>query len=443
MRHIFLIFILTFPFFAIAQKAPQEVQELAAKFEQTMIQCPQRIWSKYDWSGYSVVLSYPSQSFSWIWDGPTRTVQSVTNEALPTEALTSDYSFFLWSGRPALSLNMESIGEDAFEFGIHEFFHDQAQKGWVNNSTGRGTNYPVSWEPRAYRRMTYDHLVEYFKTGKASELERARYWYDKWTNEYPEEVATTTDGYEGTARYIEAIGAAIANLGCQASENQLRSNTLHIITTDANYTGTFEGSYFALDSEGYAMGAVASLILRFERPDLDEWNSVVAIGKTPLEILMDGIVPAAESHPAQIATLYSATGEQINRERGLLLDQDIQNWNDASYVRVALRFSWLQSNFMPSFFAHSTALNVDLFPLSQGHRMKSKDGVSDYTAAENAVGFFLDESPCQLSSAITLVKASDIQTNGFLATIRSPKINGTIKGDFQSAGGFTYLCAVE
>lgn len=440
MRHFFSCFIFVFTFSAVAQ--PKEVSGLIEKFDRTMVQCPAQIWSNYDWGGKAVVMVYPSQSSSWIWDVDTKTTQSVDNKDLPAGVVGSYYNFFKWNGRPALSLNMELIGESAFEFGVHEFFHDQAQLGWVTPS-GRGTNYPALWEPRVYRRMIFDHLMNYFKTGLASDLRKARFWYDKWLADHADESATSTDGYEGTARYVEAMGLFVSKLGCAADDVQLKAEAMDYVTTNINFTASFDGSSFELDAEGYAMGGLASLILRFSNAKLADWNSAVAKGKTPLDILLEGAAPVSDELPANLAADYAATGKRINQERGALLDEDINRWTNKGFVRVALRLSWLQSNLMPMFFAHSTALNLDLFPFSQEHRMISPAGSSNYSVAPKTVGFYDDQSPCQSSSVVTLVMASDIQAEDGLMTLTSPAVNGTIKGEYQTAGGFTYLCAVE
>jgi hypothetical protein len=75
--------------------------------------------------------------------------------------------------------------------------------------------------------------------------------------------------------------------------------------------------------------------------------------------------------------------------------------------------------------------------------MISADRISNYSVAEKTVGFFDDNSICQGSSVFALVRASDIQENADLMTIRSQTVNGLIKGKIQYQDGFAYLCAVE
>ncbi len=101
------------------------------------------------------------------------------------------------------------------------FFHNQAQKSWTRDGVGsRGTLYPVDWKPRLYRRMIFDNLKNYLSLQNTTSSQKARYWFEKWTREYPEEVKASTDGYEGTARYAESLAKIIVRTGCRGRQSK-------------------------------------------------------------------------------------------------------------------------------------------------------------------------------------------------------------------------------
>jgi hypothetical protein len=335
---------------------------------------------------------YPSKNDSWIWDASTNNTQSISNSELPASAIGSSYEFFDLNGHKAMSLNMEEGMTKVFELGVHEFFHHIGQENWTSNQTGgRGTLYPLDGEPRFYRRMIYDNLRQYFQSGNQVSLGRAKYWFDKWANEFSNETQSTTDGYEGTAEYVETMAAAVAKLGCSATDEQIKAAVINEVTTDFGFS--VSGQHLALDSEGYEIGGLAALILRFNGFELSEWNRRMATGETPLQVLLESVAPVVETPPAELRDTFVQAAQKTNEERRPILDDDISNWNNKLYVRVPAPYNWLQSNLMPKFFAHSSELDLDLYPLSTDHQYvsPSSDG-SNFRLKTDAVlfSYYLD-----------------------------------------------------
>ncbi|MCJ8502206.1 hypothetical protein [Desulfatitalea alkaliphila] len=107
-------------------------------------------------------------------------------------------------------------------------------------------SYPYEWEPRLYRRMIFDNLQYYLSYGNQADLRRARYWCDRWSeNDF--EVLSTTDGYVGTAYYVEVLAEAVVALGCWASENSLKAYVLEKVYTDFGHRVSGESFPSALD----------------------------------------------------------------------------------------------------------------------------------------------------------------------------------------------------
>lgn len=430
------------PFPALAEDmAPQEVQAIASKFNETMMKCPGKIWPDYTWNNLRVVLLYPKKDHSWIWDATTNTTQRINNSSLPSSAIGSSYEFFEVDGRSSMSLNMEEENKEVFQLGVHEFFHHYGQKNWTSGQVngGRGTEYPVSWQPRLYRRMIFDSLKKYLEAGRDSDLAQARFWYDKWTNEYPNETKSTTDGYEGTAEYADIMAEVIAKTGCSGTDEQLRAQVVNEVKT--NFGFSVSGQHFGLDSKGYEVGGLSALILRFRNNNLSEWTHRMSKGDTPLQVLMESTSSASGSAGQDLISTFRDSAHRINAERAPLLDHAIAAWPDKSYVRVPTPYNWLQSNLMPKFFAKSTQIGMSLYPLSTDHHYISPDGRSNFKLKANAVVFSHYTAACQNQYSFTLVPASLVQFTNGTTSISSPSFHGVLQGRITvDEQGYQYLC---
>jgi hypothetical protein len=430
------------PFVALAEnQAPPEVQKLAEGFNRTMIVCPQKIWSNYSWESLKVVLIYPSKSKSWVWDASKNTLQTVPNSELPASAIGSFFEFFNFNGHKAMSLQMEEGSTEVFELGVHEFFHHIGQEKWTNNQTGgRGTLYPLSGEPRFYRRMIYDNLKQYLQTGNQLSLGRAKYWFEKWSYEYSYETQSTTDGYEGTADYVETMATAVAKLGCTATDEQLKNAVINEVST--NYGFSVSGQHLALDSEGYEIGGLAALILRFNGVELSDWNRRTSAGETPLQVLLESVSPIAEVASDDLRNTFIQAAQIANQNMQPILDNDISNWNEKSYVRIPSPFNWLQSNFMPKFFAHSSELQLDLYPVSTDHHYISpSDGGSNFRLKTNAVIFKYFTTACSGQYFFTLVPEDSIENDGRTVNMLSGSVVGRLVGEIKTnEDGFKFFC---
>lgn len=429
------------PFVAAADEVPQEVKILADKFNTTMMVCPEKIWPLYNWDQLKVVMTYPKQEFSWLWDPSSNSVSRIANSSLPSSAIGSHYDFFDMNGRKSMSLNMQNGNKEVFQLGVHEFFHYHGQSNWTRakNSGGRGTEYPVSWQPRLYRRMIFDNLKKYLESNNSADLSKAKFWFDRWTNEYPNESRATTDGKEGTAEYVETMAETIEKLGCTASDEALKSSIITQVKSEFGLS--VAGQYFELDSEGYQIGGLSALILRFKQNHLNSWTSRMSKGETPLKVLLESENPVDDSAPQSLVNTFQNSAQRINAEIASLLDQDIANWPNKSFVRVAAPNQWLQSNLMPSFFTQSAQLNIGLYPLSTAHRFLSPDGRSDFKLKTNAIVFSYSSQACPSQYSYTLVPASQVQVNNGLAIISSSMVEGTVVGRLTNDDqGFQYLC---
>ena len=438
-------------FFTLSARANQlpsmEVIGLVDKFKKTMVECPERIWSNYNWNGLNIVFLYPSQDYSWTWDIDPNVMRTVDNRDLPSWAFGSLYSFFEINGKNAQSLNMEVERFDGqfFGLGVHEFFHNQGQKGWSRKyseeyPTYRGTAYPMDDRPRYYRRMLFDNLERYLISDREEYLKQGKYWFDKWVGEYPHETFSSMDSAEGTAIYVTTMARALAILGCTATDNQLKDHVLAQVRL--TFGNSVSGRQFTLDGEGYDIGGLAALILRFNNTDLLDWNQKIAEGNSPLEVLFEGVSSIPEDNNEFLRQQFFHTATVMNREYGLLLDGDIENYSNKDYIRIPAPGPWIQSNLSPWFFVYSSKIDKAIFPYSQEHHFLSptKEG-SDYIFKTNAVVMRHTPHPCPEMYNFVLVPGEAINIENRVAHVSNEIIEGRLVGELkEDEEGYSYFC---
>jgi hypothetical protein len=424
-------------------QVPQEVLALTAKYDLTMMQCPDRIWYNYNWADLKVIFVYPDSDWSWAWDASADEIERISTKKLAKldkGTINKSFHFFEWDEQAAMSLIVEE-GDDKFAwlfyFGVHEFFHNQGQKGWKGQH-GRMTAYPFEWEPRLYRRMMFDNLKRFLEHEHPVDLGRARYWYDRWAQD-AYEVGETTDGYEGTAKYVDRLAEVVWELGCSATDDQLRTRTYEKI--NAEFGHPTSGKILNLASEGYEIGALAAFILRFSGQPLASWNARMALGDTPVEVLLEDVTPVPEEAPVQLLEMFKQTADRLNEEL-TLVDQAISRWGDQAFVRLVTDWDFIESNLSPSMFLYSKDLELELFPLGLDHPCSSPEHRSEYRLKKDAV-LLLDLTPAcaQPAGFVTLVPQDSLHLINGTADISTPTVEGRITGELKAdPDGFLYFC---
>lgn len=196
---------------------------------------------------------------------------------------------------------------------MHESFHLHSQSGWqgVNamaaieneQSDMRSSAYPLDEQPRILRAMQYECLYRALNEESDGEgvrhLENAKYWYEKWKNEYPEEYSTIkdTDLSEGTAEYF---GNEIKRI--------LQNGKFSLATPEE-----FAVQCQSADAESYNLGDIAIQLLKkrgeFKEADFEE------SGKTPVEVLMGNIKNSNEEpENSKLAGIISDNVKKINSQ---------------------------------------------------------------------------------------------------------------------------------
>ncbi|MDK2122766.1 hypothetical protein [Parachitinimonas caeni] len=196
-----------------------------------------------------------------------------------------------------------------FTLATHEAMHYYLQDKWQldGDKASRSTRLPIAVEPRVLR----NHLarsLERAAQGNLADLGHASYWYQKWKQQYPEEVLQIHWGdiVEGSATYIEMVAETIAK-GHAFGSSQYHAAVNEKIQQSAEVIPDI-----ALES--YRLGALAGHLLDRQGR---QWKSQVEKDQSPLDILLHNIAPVPE-----------ALDLQLERELKLKIAQQSQEAED-------------------------------------------------------------------------------------------------------------------
>ena len=445
---------------------PSRVLELSNAFDLTMNQCPDKIWNKYSWKDAYVVFVDQKSNKSYLWDGSKNEVSEYDIHQLPSPAVHALYHFFHINGKSAMSIQLTGHSFSSFLFAIatHELFHFIGQNGWEDGlSGGRGTAYPIPWRARYFRQKLFERLQQELISDTGNSLQKAKYWYEKWKREFPGDFYSSTDRYEGTADYISTMAQAILETGCEVDPILLESKALKLFNEDNEDSSMFSSQLdeFVLkpDLEGYVIGQLATLILRFRFNKID-WQDSIKGGKSPLEILFQDVISETDSDNIHLKNKIKKIATEKNKEIGHYLDRDLQFLKDPNYIRVRILPSWAQSNFEPRFFVSLSSDFKDInsqsiktiIPLAVDLHFISPDKKSHLTLNQDTVLFINSMSPCEEKGIIyTLIHKDFIFLHDESKAeeykhieLHQKNVKGKVWGRFlDNKKGFKFLCSGE
>ncbi len=438
-----------------------------------MVGCSAKVWPDYDWRRLLFVQVTNDKSLAL--SGKDGKIFEPDLSKIPAATLATEFGFFNFADSLALSINLDAldqamssvnhahysqrqIEEEVLTIAVHEAFHRLVQPSWVKDSQSslRGTEVPIQVNPRLYRRMLFDRLREAFLNPSRREilLGQARFWFEKWKKEYPNEVHNTTDGYEGTAKYVEAISGALMKLGCEASEAVLRSAIEVAIdstigdSSDKYFGYSESGKVFELDGEGYDIGGLSAMILRFDFPQRNWWREV-ANGATPLEILLSGYHEGPDQADPAIEHYFQIRRAELQKDVDTLLAPVFSLLAPSDSIAVAIPSSWgTGGSFSPVGFYNDKKTGLQFIPLYEGMHFNSpaaaKSGsrldAGDHTVW--VVGLPSDQA-CAPDQTYwtTLIPRNAFAQQGGIFQISDAHLSGTMKGKLQTASdGRVWLC---
>lgn len=378
----------------------------------TLKACHIKIWPNLKINNLHIVLLNSKQNEQLVISFKEDRIYNIPKSRIPDFVFNGLYSFFKIDDQPWMSINteeyasydkkatLESVVDGTFKVAIHEAFHNQGQKGWNKSGTeSRGTLVPIAWEPRFYRSMIYKNLVTVLRSRyfNHTALNKAKYWYDLWVKNYPLEVKMTTDGYEGSAFFVELLTFAYSKFGCEDINPQVNKFIAQNITGGLDIF--LNGSRFALDSEGYLLGSVASFILRQQKV-IPNWEERLAQGETPLAQLMSLVKPKFQPVYENKIKPFKETQVKEQAEVDELLLETYDNLKDSSSLIVRMPANWAPPVFSPLGFFYDPSLNIDFAPLATDFKFLDADSETDLTSFPKAAYFGSLDNPCDESANV-------------------------------------------
>ena len=451
----------TAPLFALALDGytVREASLIAANnFLNTDAECGERIWRDYQTPKINILFVDDGNSDSYL----TALLSEKRLSEIPraTTGLEnvgrSTYSYFQIDGQSWLSINtlklstktnlntLVKLADETYRLAVHEGFHYMQQRNWSAREGLRGTLLPIRHEPRVYRTMLMRNLFTAYKNSatRTADLQQARYWYDLWFNNYPNEVLSTTDNYEGTAQYVEQRAQALVHAGCNATEETLRDQSLALLDPYLDPTlNIYSGDN--LDTEGYTIGGLAALILAHMEDT--GWQEQAEQDITPLEALMSKFSPQAQATAPGLEEQALAFTTDSQAEAEQTLASTYQTLKNENKIFISIPREWKAGSTNYRDFFVDTNLNLSFDVLGQNVRFADAAQSSWLEITDGSVLLGTSLNPCtsrSFSAVLTadyILSGSDkkleIHTENLIASI-----NGTIR---QDSAGQRWFCAGE
>ncbi|HEY0135213.1 MAG TPA: hypothetical protein VGB85_14090, partial [Nannocystis sp.] len=220
------------------------VEQILHALDVAMYQCPERIWPDVEASYRSrqVLLASEIENKAWLWNaqqggGVPPAVLEGPLDSLPPE-WTSIFNINQLAGALTLGISLDWTAEQnadivanggivwpdyATSLTFHEGFHFLSdQNDWNTGNGSRSSPYPEPWEPRYLRAQLERALHEEIDSPGAG-LGHAAHWQARLLAEHTEEMKAirSYDCTEGSAEYVSLMMSALAELGCDAGDDEL------------------------------------------------------------------------------------------------------------------------------------------------------------------------------------------------------------------------------
>lgn len=419
------------------------VEEILGDLDVAMYTCPDRIWPDVEanYRSSQVLLASVSENTAWVWnfhDGGGK--PPVVAEG-PLDSLPAEWSAVFNVGELnsvatlGASLDWGQDLNDSYEMAsgtapwpdfttsliFHEGFHflsDQAD--WNVGDGSRRAAYPEPWEPRYLRAQLQRSLrAEVLEEGAG--LGAAAYWQDRLLTEHGAEMTASRrfDCIEGSAEYVSMMMSALAELGCDAGDDDLLELAIDHLDDGIFFS---EGSFHP-GSEFYNLGVVAGLVLR--RAGLPGWELNVENGQAPVTQAVAGIEPVSQEDDAALQAEVEAAVEERNNTVGAEIEPLLEAMVDPDYTRIPLLYNWISGSFSVGGFYYladdpderQVLLSFSAMMLTSSKVTIEIDGMTSFDQID---------TPCVASGGgtiVVLVPTEDLSVVGGTATSTNPKFD--------------------
>jgi hypothetical protein len=279
-------------------------ESIKDKVLRPLIQCPERVWPGYrPLSDGQAVLAYPSLKKAYlISKNGTITETPIDRWGAGVEA---DYDLSEKEGIKTALVNVELAGSDAeaLETLYHEGFHYFGQSKVTATPTDRDELMPLDEKARVARVMQIRNLKAYNIDKSPESLRRASYW-ENWIKENRKDEWKANqywDIVEGGAEYAGKVSIAVAELGCEASEEDIHQAVVKSVTRMG--IGTRVDQSYTAGIYGYLGVKLNNLTDAFER-----------LSDSPVTILTNNCEQEEEAEDQSIYKEFEEEFGMANRE---------------------------------------------------------------------------------------------------------------------------------
>jgi hypothetical protein len=338
------------------------IDQILADLGVAMFACPERIWpdTEANYRASQVLLVSQLENTAWLWnnqygEGEPPVVSKGPLDGLPIE-WNAVFNIGELQGVTTLGISLDWTGElndgiiaeggtpwpdYATVLTFHEGFHFLSdQNDWNTGNGSRTAAYPEPWEPRYLRAALHRALLAELE-GPGGELPAAAHWQQRLLAEHAAEMqaSRSLDVTEGTAEYASLMMSALAELGCEATDEQLLDTALAHL---------HDGIFLAPDSfdpgrEFYDLGVLAGLLLR--RDLVSGWELAAENGAPPVEQILAGVEPAMQPDDPALQAEAQAAVAARNEQVGMEIEPLLDRMQDPAYTRMALDFNWIAGSF--------------------------------------------------------------------------------------------------
>lgn len=435
MRSLLLFVVSTLSFATFATTNEEWIADAERSFHEVLLTCPERIWPGMDWSKTQFLFASEESQKAWLVGANSKKAELLQNAEVPPVAFKAVFSFVEFRGLRTVTIGLDSgffdAGLSPFNLAVHEMFHHEGQKGWKTGGGSRGTLVPLDSRPRYVRAEMLNELKSALQD--SSRIVKAGEWYKEWTDNFAAEVASSTDGYEGTANYVEQLTGIFQKKGCGISESDLHAE----IRASSDLFHISPG--MELDTEGYPMGALAGFLMDLQGT---EWKSAIPTGITPVTQLLNGKGSAAPVTNPELSAKYAKTFADLNAKIDVWRLPFESKLADAEYVRVSVPDAWGQGSYSPKgFYIPASRQELTYIPFNGEHKFASGKG-EWITAADDSVSYQGGEEVCANTAWYFLIAKKDIQESNGTFRLDTGEVTFDMGGEYKTgADGFTYLCS--
>lgn len=298
-----------------------------------------KVWPTYDYTNHNLILFLLNDS---------DVEEAVLINTKEQRKLTADeykaiqapqddgYDAVEFNGKPSLAMSVtqqsmqkKKAVDTLYRVATHEIvhFYYQGEALLSQNSESRAQDFPLDKTPRLYRQMIYQNLIKAYDapSDDVNYLGKAKYWLEKWKNEYSSEYESikSTDIAEATARYSENLGTFI--------DPKIEAKEIYkSAAKDIKRTETF----YSADGESYEIGYVAALLLDRRQPD---WKKDFYASKSTIEeVLLKDVQSVDDEMDQAVETRVSAELDKYNNETLTSIQNIIDARKDKSipYLKI-------------------------------------------------------------------------------------------------------------